>query len=363
MRRARPLSFLTAALVALAAGTATAADPPPPSSTAPVPTTPPPAHPAQATGWALPAAPGLLLSAAPDAAIAPTRAVPSTRIAGQVLQVAWGNDGRVWLQLLFPDRLGGWAPGDAVVAAPAPAAPSPAAQAAVTRGIAALGPGGALVVRDTLGRTIIQAGTTRALSLASVTKLATMAATLQRRSVSAALAARVLGDSDNDRAQRLSTDLGGGSRAAGARAAREAVAALGVRIRLVDGSGLSPGNRATAQEITDLLLAMRDQPRFPVFFRGLSVAGRRGTLGGRMRGTSASGRVRAKTGTLFDHPTSSLCGYFWPAGSGLAPDRAMVVCMLENGVSPYRARPAQDAVMAALTASGAFVAPAISSRP
>ena len=55
-----------------------------------------------------------------------------------------------------------------------------------------------------------------------------------------------------------------------------------------------------------------------------------------------------------DWRASSLAGYFWPAGSGLSPERAYVVVSLENGRSPYRARPVQDTIAAALTARGAF---------
>jgi hypothetical protein len=58
---------------------------------------------------------------------------------------------------------------------------------------------------------------------------------------------------------------------------------------------------------------------------------------------------------LFDRPTSSLAGYFWPAGSGRSPNRARVVVSLENGASPYRARPVQDAIPTALTPRGALV--------
>jgi D-alanyl-D-alanine carboxypeptidase/D-alanyl-D-alanine-endopeptidase (penicillin-binding protein 4) len=124
-------------------------------------------------------------------------------------------------------------------------------------------------------------------------------------------------------------------------------------MRLTDGSGLSPANRASAAAVSDLLLAMRDQRGFPLFLDGLAVAGRSGTLAARMRGTSATGRVRAKTGSLFDTPTSTLAGYVWPAGLGMRADRALIVVILSNGIHPERARPRQDTIMEALTAPGA----------
>jgi D-alanyl-D-alanine carboxypeptidase/D-alanyl-D-alanine-endopeptidase (penicillin-binding protein 4) len=135
----------------------------------------------------------------------------------------------------------------------------------------------------------------------------------------------------------------------------DAATALGATMGLVDGSGLSPANRAGAGEVADLLLGLRDIPRFRTIFRAMPVASRSGTLRWRMAGTAAAGRLRAKTGTLFDPPrASALAGYLWPHGSGLRPDRAMVVAMLSNRVSPYRARAAQDAVAVALAAPGAL---------
>jgi D-alanyl-D-alanine carboxypeptidase/D-alanyl-D-alanine-endopeptidase (penicillin-binding protein 4) len=191
--------------------------------------------------------------------------------------------------------------------------------------------------------------------LASVTKLATVAAALSADpSLPLRPVAAILRPSDNARAQALSDALGAGSRALGARRAADHAAALGADWRVVDGSGLSRANRAPAGEVADLLLGVREEPGFRTLFRGLPVAGRTGTLAWRMRGTSAAGRVRAKTGTYDVWRVSSLAGYLWPAGSGLSPERALVVVSLANGVSPYRARPVQDAIATALTARGAF---------
>jgi hypothetical protein len=298
---------------------------------------------------------GETLRAAPGVATPATGTVPSARIAGRAGAVARDEAGAVWVRLAFPDRLAGWAPGAAIRAVPPPPALAPAARRALTRATSSLGRRSALVVRDPLGRTVFAAGTREPLSIASVTKLATVSAALGTtpglplRSVAA-----ILGPSDNARAQALSTRLGGGSRSAGARRAVDDAALLGAGWRLVDGSGLSPANRAGAGEVADLLHGVRERTGFRTLFRGLPVAGRNGTLRWRMRGTAAEGRVRAKTGTLFDSPTSALAGYVWPAGSGLSPDRALVMVALENGVSPDRARPVHDAMAAALAAPGAF---------
>jgi D-alanyl-D-alanine carboxypeptidase/D-alanyl-D-alanine-endopeptidase (penicillin-binding protein 4) len=66
---------------------------------------------------------------------------------------------------------------------------------------------------------------------------------------------------------------------------------------LVDGSGLARQNRATCA----LLLAaldLADQPRFATLRDGMAVAGERGTLATRLRGTPLAGTLRAKTGSL-----------------------------------------------------------------
>jgi len=356
----RPLRALVAALVlAVATPLATAQAPP---VTAPVPTTPvppvtpppPPTHRALSTGWAVTLLAGETLRATPDVAGAATVTVASTRIAGRAQRAAFDAEGAVWVRLAYPDAVAGWVPGDAITAAPAPPVVSPRTRRVLTRSVSSLGRDAALVVRDPLGRTLFAAGTTAPLSIASVTKLATVTAALRTRDLTLARVAAILGPSDNERAQALSTLVGGGNRALGARRTVDALATLGAGWRLVDGSGLSPSNRASAGEVADLLLGVRETRHFRTLFRGMPVAGRSGTLSDRMRGTAAQGRVRAKTGSLFDNPTSSLAGYVWPAGSGLSPDRALVMVILVNRVSPYRARPVQDTVATALAAPGAL---------
>lgn len=67
-------------------------------------------------------------------------------------------------------------------------------------------------------------------------------------------------------------------------------------IVVADGSGLSRDNRVTARALTDLLLVMHRHPHAAEFRRSLSVAGRDGTLGKRMK--DIEGRVQAKTGYI-----------------------------------------------------------------
>jgi D-Ala-D-Ala carboxypeptidase 3 (S13) family len=358
MRRA-PTTLAAAVVLVFspaALGQTTVSDPGATTPTRPV---APPKHRAMATGWGAMVAAGTALLSAPDAAAAPSGTVTGTRVAGRARTVRRDDAGAVWVRLSFPGAVTGWAPAAQVRALPAPVALSAGTRRILTRANASLGARAALVVRDQWGRTLFATGTLRPLSLASVTKVATVSAALSvNPSLPLRSVAAILAPSDNVKAQALSDRLGSGSRVLGARRAVEHAAVLGADWRLVDGSGLSPANRASAGEVADLLLGIRDEPGFRTLLRGMPMAGRTGTLAGRMIGTSAAGRVRAKTGSLFDRPTSSLAGYFWPAGSGLSPSRALVVVSLENGASPYRARPVQDAIARALTARGALAPPA-----
>ena len=70
----------------------------------------------------------------------------------------------------------------------------------------------------------------------------------------------------------------------------------GVRIR--DGSGLSRGNRLTTRSISTLLWRMTQHPLSSYYQASMAIAGKRGTLRNRFRGTSLHGRFWGKTGTL-----------------------------------------------------------------
>ncbi len=334
---------------------------PAPTSPAPIaPTAPPPLwHPALGTGWARALVAGEPLRTTPAVDARAPLAIPSTQVAGRAQAIARDPDGLVWVRVAFGGGVAGWAPGESLASAPPPPGLSPRAERTLTRAMASLGSRASVVVRDPLGRTIFRWGTSAPLSIASVTKLATVNAALESRALPLRAAAAILGPSDNYRAQLLSNSVGGGSSRRGARRAVDAAATLGARFQIVDGSGLSPANRASAGEVADLLVAVRDTPGFRTLFRAMPMAARSGTLRGRMTGTPAAGRMRAKTGTLFDTPASALAGYLWPKGSGLRPDRALVVVILANRVSPYRARPVQDTIAAALAAPGALSADSV----
>ena len=69
-------------------------------------------------------------------------------------------------------------------------------------------------------------------------------------------------------------------------------------VRIMDGSGLSPLNRMTAEAMTGILaLAYRSDVKED-FLGSLPVAGQSGTLARYFKGTKADGNVRAKSGTM-----------------------------------------------------------------
>ena len=153
--------------------------------------------------------------------------------------------------------------------------------------------------------------------------------------------------SDNFFAETLVKDLamqakGKGTTAAGVRLAAGFASRVGSRARLVDGSGLSPANRASPYRIVKLLMALRTrQAEFPAFYKSLSIAGRDGTLKPRMRRGPARGRCRGKTGTISG--VSALSGYC-QARSG----NTYVFSILMNGVNPVGARKLQDSMLQAI---------------
>ncbi|MGZ6965745.1 MAG: D-alanyl-D-alanine carboxypeptidase/D-alanyl-D-alanine endopeptidase [Acidimicrobiia bacterium] len=75
---------------------------------------------------------------------------------------------------------------------------------------------------------------------------------------------------------------------------------------MVDGSGLSRDNRAPCSLLLATLELTRS-PRFASVRNGLSVAGERGTLATRLRGTPLEGKLVAKTGSLSG--VSGLAGF------------------------------------------------------
>jgi D-alanyl-D-alanine carboxypeptidase/D-alanyl-D-alanine-endopeptidase (penicillin-binding protein 4) len=157
-------------------------------------------------------------------------------------------------------------------------------------------------------------------------------------------------ESDNFTAEILLKQLGAGFGAQGTTAAGAEVVhrLLGEQqvplagVRIVDGSGLSRLDRLTVASVVGMLeSSWLDQDLREILLSSLPVAGRSGTLRRRMGGTTAAGRVRAKTGTL--NVASALSGY---------ARRKYAFSIIQNGspVSHYWARRAQDRFAAVLAA-------------
>ena len=161
-------------------------------------------------------------------------------------------------------------------------------------------------------------------------------------------------ESDNFFAETLLKGLGKdfygeGSTAAGTRASKAALHAMGVKTGtyvIQDGSGLSYGNRLTPEGLVKVLGAMRQRDDFDAYFDSLAVAGKDGTLDHRMRGTAAAGNAHAKTGTL--NIAVCLSGYVESAN-----DHLVAFSILMNGGSLGTsiwgtAAAAQDKIVVAL---------------
>ncbi|MBK7630014.1 MAG: D-alanyl-D-alanine carboxypeptidase/D-alanyl-D-alanine-endopeptidase [Ignavibacteriales bacterium] len=105
--------------------------------------------------------------------------------------------------------------------------------------------------------------------------------------------------------------LGFGSIINGINAAKEIFAEIGLNpenIIMVDGSGLSHLNMVTPRQVVELLKYMYSNKRaYFDFYNSLPIAGVDGTLGNRMKNTTAENVVRAKTGYI-GH-VRSLSGY------------------------------------------------------
>jgi D-alanyl-D-alanine carboxypeptidase/D-alanyl-D-alanine-endopeptidase (penicillin-binding protein 4) len=128
----------------------------------------------------------------------------------------------------------------------------------------------------------------------------------------------------NHRSDNLSAELvfraigrsvgGAGTFASGASAvARFLAVDVGIApasVQVTDGSGLSLLDAATPRSLVQLLAFERRAPEGDVFFQSLPAVGE--GLQGRMVGTAAEGKLRAKTGTLSD--ASALAGYVTSAG-------------------------------------------------
>ena len=117
---------------------------------------------------------------------------------------------------------------------------------------------------------------------------------------------------------------GAGTTAAGAGVVERFARGKGSALNAVDGSGLTRSNRASPLQVVRFLAGMRSSYVEDEFISDLALAGREGTVAGRMSGTPAYGRCRVKTGTLTG--VSNLSGYCFRGG------RTMIFSVLMGSV-------------------------------
>ena len=139
---------------------------------------------------------------------------------------------------------------------------------------------------------------------------------------------------------------GRGSDSGGLEVVYELLREAGVPLRLTDlqdGSGLSEQNLITPRAQSLLLRHVAGKSYFPFFLGSLPVAGRTGTLSGRMGGTPAANRVFAKTGTLSNAIT--LGGYVQSRSSELL---AFSILVNDHRFGHYTARSGIDRICSLL---------------
>jgi serine-type D-Ala-D-Ala carboxypeptidase/endopeptidase (penicillin-binding protein 4) len=132
-----------------------------------------------------------------------------------------------------------------------------------------------------------------------------------------------------------------GSTAAGAEAVETWAADLGLEVHVRDGSGLSHGDRISTRDLVALLLLAAREPWGSVLTRSLPGPGE-GTVGDRLIGLP----VRAKTGTLFETPVSSLSGYVTDANGG-----TVAFSVISRGLDKTIAAAVEDEIVRVLAAS------------
>jgi D-alanyl-D-alanine carboxypeptidase/D-alanyl-D-alanine-endopeptidase (penicillin-binding protein 4) len=116
-------------------------------------------------------------------------------------------------------------------------------------------------------------------------------------------------------------------------------------IHIDEGSGQSRNERGKPRALVQLLCNEWRAKDSKAFIDSLPIAGVDGTLAGRMRKGSATGRAFLKTGTLSD--TRALAGYVLGASG-----KVYAVSFMVNHPQAARATPALDAMVEWLAKNG-----------
>ena len=69
-------------------------------------------------------------------------------------------------------------------------------------------------------------------------------------------------------------------------------------LNMTDGSGLSRSNSVSAKFLVDMLVYMNGTKSSGKLKESMALAGKRGTMSSMLRGTTGSGRVYGKSGTM-----------------------------------------------------------------
>lgn len=132
-----------------------------------------------------------------------------------------------------------------------------------------------------------------------------------------------------------------GSTGAGAEAVETWAEGWGVEAQVRDGSGLSHEDRISTQDLVALLLLAMREPWGWALAESLPGPGD-GTVGARLIGL----RVRAKTGTLFETPVSSLSGYVTDASGA-----TLAFSVISRGLDKTTAIEIEDEIVRILAAA------------
>jgi serine-type D-Ala-D-Ala carboxypeptidase/endopeptidase (penicillin-binding protein 4) len=138
-----------------------------------------------------------------------------------------------------------------------------------------------------------------------------------------------------------------GSAEAGSAEVRRYLTGQGIpteKLVLADGSGVSRYNLSSADTLVRTLQAIyRDKAIYRLFYDSLPIAGKDGTLKRRMKGSSAEGNLRGKTGNM--NGVSALSGY---ANSADGEPLAFAMIVQNFPASGRHAREIQDRIAALL---------------
>jgi D-alanyl-D-alanine carboxypeptidase/D-alanyl-D-alanine-endopeptidase (penicillin-binding protein 4) len=130
---------------------------------------------------------------------------------------------------------------------------------------------------------------------------------------------------------------------------RESAPDLQSELNFLDGAGLSSSNTATPRAFLAVLRQLPKEKMFSALWESLPTAGEDGTLADRMDKTSASGKVRGKTGTLSG--AYQLVGYVPKKVGGQTEYIPFVILTSTNVGNREKVRKFQDALVVKIAES------------